>query len=519
MSQPASHPRHNSVPPRPGEVAYTDAQGNAVARADGDPSTSSSCPAPPTIETEMAAINDVLSEVGADQQCKQIFDSDTSTDFVKVDAAVGISTPFGGAGAAVATTNASTDLSSSLSSAGCTDLFVNAQQQINSTQNIMCTLNENSTTSNVSMGSNATITIRKKTHTGAEYIAQMAYRTAAITALTAQMPTAPYMLPWYADLSDTGQRVASEAYQAAGNAIARRSAVINGQTRITNSTFNVSAGLNMKVVNDLTTQAATKIANEVKKAAASEAMNQIKKKTGYGAQTPNIKSIVDTKIENATQNINTDITRTVSDIKADGSSNAEFRIEYYGPMIIDNLEVTVDAQAKLITDNIMKSSKDIGSQVAMEVLSDAAAGNSADTTSAGQDAVLDTIMKGNVAMSEANAEGVANALSTFTGGGGMMGIIILVVIGIAIFMFAPKIIGVVFPMAGPGGGAMKYVMQFVIFLIAYIIVAYFFGFWPFNTSENKLMQRLDYSKRVFPPLRGEFSRRRNHDRDRGIYGM
>ena len=60
----------------------------------------------------------------------------------------------------------------------------------------------------------------------------------------------------------------------------------------------------------------------------------------------------DTKIENATQNINTDITRTVSDIKANGDSSAEFVIEYYGPMIIDNLEVTVDAQAKLITDNI-----------------------------------------------------------------------------------------------------------------------------------------------------------------------
>jgi hypothetical protein len=508
-TEPTTHPRFS-------DNQYTN----------GVVTTGSSCPPPPTIQSEVESISEALNAAGADQECKRIFDSSVTTDFNKVDVAVGISTPFGGAGAAASNTSAHTDLKTALTNAGCTDLFVNVQQQINSTQNIMCILNEKSQTSNISTSSNASIRIVQNSYpaNSAAALAQIQYQTAATNALNRNIPQPPYTLPWYNEMSDTGKRIAHNSYEALLESITRRQAIIDKRTIIRGSTFSVSSNIQMKTVQNLDTNNITAIGVEAKKVATAQAMNEIEKRSGLGATGGNnIKSIVQNRIDNTTQNINSDISRTVSDIQARVVNSSEFRIEYYGAIVIDDIDVSVDAQARLITENIMILAKEIGSQVAMEVISEAASGNRAQTWDAGQNEALDSIMAGNVAMSEANAEGVSNALNTFMGGsGGMMGIIIIILIGIAIFMFGfKKVFSVVFPMTDPYGGPMKYVMQILIFLVIYLIIALIFRFWPFSSSEknNKLMQSLEYSKRVFPPLGGEFSRRRDHERDRGLYGM
>ena len=342
--------------------------------------TGGSCPPAPTIQSEVESISEALNAAGANQECKRIFDSSVATDFTKVDVAVGISTPFGGAGAAAATTSAHTELKTALSNAGCTDLFVNVQQQINSTQNIMCILNEKSQTSNISTSSNASIRIVQNSYpaNSAAAVAQFQYQTAATNALNRNTPQPPYTLPWYNEMSATGKRIAHNSYRALLESISRREAIINKRTIIRGSTFSVSSNIQMKTVQALDNNNTAAIGVEVKKVATAQAMNEIEKRSGLGATGGNnIKSIVQNRIDNTTQNINNDISRTVSDIQARVVNSSEFRIEYYGAIVIDDIDVSVDAQARLITENIMILAKEIGSQVAMEVISEAASGNRA----------------------------------------------------------------------------------------------------------------------------------------------
>ena len=305
----------------------------------------------------------------------------------------------------------------------------------------------------------------------------------------------------------------------------RQSDIVGGLSVITNSDFSINAGTQIDTITSTDNVDTVKIATEVKKAAATEAIQEITRRSGYGSGSGgrNLKDIVNTRIENKTTNLNTDISRTMSDVMTNVNNAAEFEIQHYGPMIIDNLVVDVSLQARIMTQNIMDNAKALGQQVAMEILSDSATASTRTENQSGQDTVLREIFQGQTNLSRANAEGVSNALNTFMGGsGGMMGIIIIILIIIAIFMFGfKKVFSVVFPMTEPGGGPMKYVMQILIFLVIYLIIALIFRFWPFSSSENnnKLMQSLEYSKRVFPPLGGEFSRRRDHERDRGLYGM
>ena len=512
-TEPTTHPRFSQGEPLRNQL---------IERGLLTDTNTANCPTPPTLQSEVASINEALDAAGASQECKSTFNSSQYSNIDKVDAAVGISTVFGSAGAALSTTNASQALASALSDAGCSDIFVNVQQQINSTQNILCTINETAIKTSVTYSSRASIRITQLQPSDAEAARRTGVQNTIANAKSNATQAYFAILP---NLNTDQARAAREAYLGLMASYDRQSDIVGGLSVITNSDFSINAGTQIDTITSTDNVDTVKIATEVKKAAATEAIQEINRRSGYGSGSGgrNLKDIVNTRIENKTTNLNTDISRTMSDVMTNASNTAEFEIQHYGPMIIDNLVVDVSLQARIMTQNIMDNAKALGQQVAMEILSDSATASTRTENQSGQDTVLREIFQGQTNLSRANAEGVSNALNTFMGGsGGMMGIIIIILIIIAIFMFGfKKVFSVVFPMTEPGGGPMKYVMQILIFLVIYLIIALIFRFWPFSSSENnnKLMQSLEYSKRVFPPLGGEFSRRRDHERDRGLYGM
>lgn len=432
----------------------------------------SGCPPPPDVKQKNEDITRIMDSLGASDKCKSAFSNAVDSSLQKGDAAIAIAT-FGGVGGGTASfTNSQNKIRENLNKSGCSDVFANVNQQMNSMQSILCEVSNSKNTTALASSANASIKIIQPEPTPA----MLAQRSKALAGLTVPKQPSEALASIDKDLYKT----AYENYLRAMEIHKQEMDNIMGNVTIERSEFKNSASVDMRVVSGMSSVDTTAIAEHFKETAKTAAMQELKNKTGLGANSDSVKSLVANRISNKNQSISDSIKNHLQNVKMSSASDASVLIKAYGALTIDGVIFDQDAQGRLITQNIMTSASNIGKSVALDMLSSAASSTKSDKEATGQDKVLKQLLDGQVQLSKANAEGAENmfkGVTGFLGSIASMFTLIPIIIGIVILLFFPQIANVIAP------GPLKYVLAAV---LMYLILAWFMGFWPFSKSEKSI---------------------------------
>lgn len=442
-------------------------------------SNSETCPPVPSLEQKFDKLQDALNSAGANQKCKTAFNNSIDSKMTKLDvAAAAFVFPFGGAGASTSFTDSQNKMRQSLHKEGCADLFMNINQQINSTQSILCEVSNTNSTTTLSGSANASIKIIQPKPSDE----MLALRAQALKLISKPVPP---LQPGITGGEVTERdvqlyKVAMENYNRALEINKEEIESIMGNVTIQNTQFRNKANVDMKAVSNLSNVSTTAIAEQFKQIAQASAMNELKNKTGLGANSDNVKSIVENKISNKNQSISNSIKNLTQNITMSAQADASILIKAYGALSVKDVVFDQFAQSRLITQNIVSTASNLGKSIALEILSDAHTVTQSDKEATGQDKVLKELLDGQVALSEANAEGAATMFEGVTGFlGNIAGMFALIpiIIGVVVLLFFPQVTKIIAP------GPLKYVLGAILF---YLIIAWFIGFWPFSSSENSI---------------------------------
>tara|TARA_B100000212_G_C27382791_1_gene537856 strand:- start:4025 stop:5470 length:1446 start_codon:yes stop_codon:yes gene_type:complete len=475
-------------------------------------SKSETCPPVPSLDQKFEKIQDVLNAGGANQKCKSVFNSAVDSGMTKVDAAAAAFVfPFGGGGVSTSFTESQNKMRESLNKEGCSDLFMNINQQINSTQSILCEVSNTKSTTSLSGSANASIKIIQPEPT--EGI--LAQRTAALNQLIKPVqPLQPGLTGKPVTERDIElYTIAMQNYNDAIKVHKQEMDDIMGKVTISRTTFKNVANVDMQAISNLSNISTTSIAEQYKQTAQASAVNELKNKTGLGANSDTVKSLVANKISNKNQSITQNIKNMLQNTTMSSQADASVLIKSYGAIDITGVTFDQHAQSRLITKNIISSASNLGKSIALDILSDAHSVTQSDKEATGQDKVLKELFEGQEKLSKTNAEGAAKMFKGVTGflsSIASMFALIPIVIGVVILLFFPQVSNIIAP------GPLKYVLAGV---LMYLIFAYFIGFWPFGKSEKKQGDE-DYDERdIFPgglgfirtiPKSGKHPYRRHH---------
>lgn len=437
---------------------------------------SKTCPPVPSMEQKYDKISDALKSAGANQKCKSAFDNAVDSGLTKVDAAAAaVAIPFGGGAASTSFTESQVHLRETLQKEGCTDVFMNVNQQMTSEQSILCQISNKESSSSLYGSANASVKIIHMQPTDE----QVASRERIVTALISSLRPPPYTLPPDVYL------LAQENYRKQSKIVRDEVANVMGKLIIRDSSISIRSSLDLKAVSNTKAIDVTAVATQFKAVAKAQALNDIKDKTGLGANSDTLKSIIDTKLSTRNQIITDSIQNSLQSIKLGASIGTEFVLQYQGPLLIEKVTLDEFAHGRLITQNILTSASNMGSTVATEILAESHTSSKSDKESDGQAKLLKELLDGQLALSKANADGAANMFKGVTGFlGNIAGMFALIpiIVGIVILLFFPQISNIIAP------GPLKYVLAVV---LMYFILAWFMGFWPFSKSDKSIFPHDD----------------------------
>jgi hypothetical protein len=428
----------------------------------------SGCPSPPDIKQKNEDITRIMNSLGASDKCKSAFSNAVDSSLQKGDAAIVIAS-FGGIGGGTASfSDSQNKMRENLNKSGCSDVFANVNQQMNSTQSILCEVSNYKNTTSLAGSANASIKIIQ----GKPTDAMLDVRSKVLSGLVVPTPPTEAIAFIDKDLYKT----AYENYMRAMEIHKEEIDNIMGNVTIKNSYFKNTANVDMRVISSMSSIDTTSIAEHFKETAKNAAIQELKNKTGLGANSDSVKSLVANKINNKNQTISDSIKNHLQNVEISIASDSSVLIKFFGALTIDGVTFNQNAQGNLITQNIMTSASNLGKSVALDMLSDAASSTKSDKESGGQAKVLQQLLEGQVALSEANSAGAANMFKGVTGFLGMFAMI-PIIIGVVILLFFPQISNVIAP------GPLKYVLAAV---LMYFVLAWFIGFWPFSKSEKSI---------------------------------
>tara|TARA_B100001758_G_scaffold42831_1_gene33961 strand:+ start:131 stop:1543 length:1413 start_codon:yes stop_codon:yes gene_type:complete len=429
------------------------------------------CPPTPSMEQKYDKISDALKSAGANQKCKSVFDNAVDSGLTKVDAAAAVvAIPFGGGGASTSFTDSQTHLRESLQKEGCSDVFMNVNQQMTSQQSILCQISNRESSTSLYGSANASVKIIQMQPTDE----QVASRERIVAGLLSQLRPPPDTLP--PDVYLLAQKNSNEQSKIIQDEIAN----VMGKVTLRGMTISIRSSLDMKAVSNTKAIDVTAVATQFKAVAKAQALSDIKDKTGLGANSDTLKSIVDTKLSTRNQIITDSIQNSLQSIKLGASVGSTFVLQHYGPLLIENVTLDEFAHGRLITENILTSASNMGSAVATEILAESHTSTKSDKESDGQTKLLKELLDGQLALSKANADGAANmfkGVTGFLGNIASMFALIPIIVGVVILLFFPQISNIIAP------GPLKYVLAAV---LMYFILAWFMGFWPFSKSDKSI---------------------------------
>ena len=223
-----------------------------------------------------------------------------------------------------------------------------------------------------------------------------------------------------------------------------------GSINIKNSVIKAKAGSKMRTMSQNVTTVANQLQADYETIVEATANNTIQQQAGSNAMQPEVKQIIRERIQRQTDEINSDITQTLSHtrIKVLNSSS----IVIIAPNKIDLTNVVLDASSEIdmITSALTSSSVDLGKRIASELMASAVSKNGMSTENDGLDKVVKEMSDGNALNTRTQNEGLADVIEA-NKTQISMGIIGLIVAAIAIPMVMKGMNGMNGTQSGNGG--------------------------------------------------------------------
>jgi len=216
-----------------------------------------------------------------------------------------------------------------------------------------------------------------------------------------------------------------------------------GTITMQNATLKAKAGSKIRSLSQNAASMTSKLDADYKQIAKTVATNAIQQKSGPNAIGEQIKSLIDTKIQRQTDDINSEIAQSLSATKVRVDQSGKVLIE--APNAINLKGVTLDANVEtdLVTSAITSSSVELGKRIASELMTEAASKTDVVQESEGESHadLLKAMNEGNAAAIKAQSDGLIGQIKAISGG--IDPILIVVLIAAA---------GAVKGLGGRGGG-------------------------------------------------------------------
>jgi len=437
-------------------------------------SSGDSCPPPPTSDEIKDAAEKALNAMNASSECKSRFRSLTDNKQLTMSGLAVAPFAFG-MGSTTVTQNT---LDETTTREGCGNIFANISQQITSTQNILCSLNKSDNRTTVSASANSTIKIVSKPPT------DLLVRQNIALLNSIKNPKLPQFVNGMSESIYNSLLAAYNETIVSNNKI---KALFTPSITITNSSFKNVASSELNIITDTSKVDTTKLVENATKVAKTQAAQTLSQKTGYGGNSPQVKQLISSKVQERTQSITDAINVSVNNLTIKSTSSNTFNMESYGAINLDGIVVDQYAQMRVIAKNIMTIATNMGKEIANSIIQDSASTSSSEISAAGQEAALKEIYDGFANVVKENAESATGLIdSTFEGVSsvvesvgsiftGMFTIIIFVVVGViaAALIFVPNLL----PIPRKGQGAIGIIISVI---LTYFIVAWFMSWWPFG---------------------------------------
>ena len=440
----------------------------------------SKCPPPPTTEQKFENIKSALAGLGGDQKCKNIFMNAVDNKLLKADAAAAVATWGGIGGGTLSLTDSQQKLNSQLQKEGCADIFANINQQMESSQNILCELNQNKNVTVLKGSSRANISIRQMKPTKE----QIALREKMLKKL--KEPRQPVMPQYVPGESLATFRLAMEGYKLGMDHWIEAKKIVQEEIENISGKFNLSgiklrneANVDMQHISSTKNVSVSNIVEQYRKAVRTKALSDLKQKTGYGADSDSLKSLVANKISDKNQSITDNINLALQKVKLSGFADTGFTLMVEGPLTLKDVTIDQYAQTRLITSNIMTSASNMGKSIALDILQESATSTKSDKTSTGLEKLMADLLKGNLEMSKANAEGASKLFGQLTSFLSF-GVVGMVLAGLFALMILPNLL------PGKSSGIIGIIISMS---LIYLIAAWFMGWFPFSKSNLEEVRR------------------------------
>lgn len=354
-----------------------------------------------------------------------------------------------------------------MSESGCGALMVNAKSIFDSMRRISCTLQKSSVEASVATRASARVNIDGRPSAAWLKTQQNAHAKSAklvsqALALNANAPAdmrlsyeSVFQLMVGAGADPTSAMAAAEkasqrvatfaknALRAARDTFALTLKNTQSEVNITNSNIRVKAGVKVRSIVSSSTQIASEVSTDVKSISQAAAEQVISQTNGKNALTPEVKSVIEQRIQKQQDDINQEITETVVSNKVE--VNASGVVTIRGPNIkLSNTEVSAETELDIVTSAVTETGLQVGRRIAQEWIMENGSTQTQTTENAGAEDVKAAQWEGATSAIEAQGNSLEE-MARIGAGSGMSSILMLVVVGGVAMAFLNK-------GGGKGGG-------------------------------------------------------------------
>ena len=363
---------------------------------------------PEKFEQDIGKLGD---KMGMSKECVK-----TSRNKFKSYQASGKMSVLGGLGGSMSIGTSGTSSDDSKFEKGCGAFLLNASNIHNLTNNVKCTLNNNTSDMQVSSGASAKVKIQTRVSDDAKKIAEDGYtKRYEITMKTLALYDKGDISKSVKNSLDLSTKASEKAYQSAIGTLNMKGVVI--KNKITSS---------VKVLNVQQLRNVSSIKENVKKIANAAANAKLAETVGTNALSSNTKQLITQNINNNEQNINKNIQNVLNNTKVTQNSDGTIEIISAAGIDMKNVVIDQDVCVTIAAQAIQSSAIDMGLQTATEMTVDAASSSKTDSDIAGLNDLAKELADGNTdAISKIMEGGWGNMDNLFIVGG-------VVIVGLAI---------------------------------------------------------------------------------------
>lgn len=276
---------------------------------------------------------------------------------------------------------------------GCGSLMLDSKDILESVRRINCTINNNSATTNQQLSNRVSVQVRVETPPGLKE-----KMTAQVVELTGQM-AAVREFPEVA-------RMIRETIRGLQRSINKM-----GDLTITNSIIRAKAGSRLKTLSQTVTSVANELEADYARIVEASANNVLQQKAGTNALQPSVRQLVQQRIQSQTDEINADITQTLSNTSIRVTQSGSIVITAPNSITLTDTMIDGNSEIDMMTSALTSSSVELGKRIASELMSSAASQNEVSTDNAGLADLLDAMNEGNAASIAAQSEGLIGQIN------------------------------------------------------------------------------------------------------------